>query len=251
MGMIPQGTNMNELTRLAYLDAMGIDAYVSRGQLAGAAMTRRLVVVPTQPVSIPASQGRVSAEGAGAAAADRTLPVAARIPKIDIIEKPPTPPKATASAPAPRQAAVPQFSLVAITAGNWLWIEEMCGMPLATEQVQLIQAMAQALAVAGATRPSKNRPEVAHFDWPIHTNRQLDLGDEAARASVAGFIGRKLEQQQYRGLILLGEACKSRVRLDQVDCPLVVTTASSAEILDNPLLKQQVWRDLLPLFGST
>ena len=127
-----------------------------------------------------------------------------------------------------------------------MWLEEMGGMPLATEQEQLVQAMAQALAVAGNTRQEKKRPEVAHFDWPIHTNAQLDLGEEAARASVAGFIGRKLEQQQCRGLVLLGEASKARVRLEQLDCPLVASTVSSAEMLDNPLLKKQAWRDLLP-----
>jgi hypothetical protein len=141
---------------------------------------------------------------------------------------------------------MPQFSLVAITAGGWLWLEEMGGMPLATEQVQLVQAMAQAIGVAGNTRQEKTRPEVAHFEWPIHTNRQVDLGEEAARASVAGFIGRKLEQQQCRGLVLMGEACKARVQLEQLDCALVATTVSSAEMLDNPLLKKQAWRDLLP-----
>ena len=37
---------MNELKRRAYLDALGIDTYVSRGQLGGAAPTRRLAIVP-------------------------------------------------------------------------------------------------------------------------------------------------------------------------------------------------------------
>jgi hypothetical protein len=231
---------MNELRRMAYLDAMGIDAYVSRGQLAGAAVTRRLVVVPAQPVPAATTQIRVPV----AAAVDPVPQFAAQVPQFDNVEKSPAPPKPAAAAS--KQDNLPQFSLVAITAGGWLWLEEMGGMPLATEQVQLVQAMAQALAVAGNTRQEKKRPEVAHFDWPIHTNAQLDLGEEAARASVAGFIGRKLEQQQCRGLVLLGEASKARVLLEQLDCPLVASTVSSAEMLDNPLLKKQAWRDLLP-----
>jgi hypothetical protein len=229
---------------MAYLDAMGIDAYVSRGQLAGAAVTRRLVIVPARTAAAPAAQSRMPAAGGTVAAVDPVPQVAARIPQIDNAEKPPAAPKVAAAAT--RQDAVPQFNLVAITAGDWLWLEEMGGMPLATEQVQLVAAMAQALGVASKTQPGKKRPEVAHFGWPIHTNRQLDLGEDAARASVAGFIGRKLEQQQCRGLVLLGEACKARVQLEQLDCPLVVTAASSAEMLDNPLLKKQAWRDLLP-----
>ena len=247
--MTSAGIKMNELRRMAYLDAMGIDAYVSRGQLAGAAVTRRLLVVPVQTVpkqsvAAPASQSRMPAAGDTAAAIDPVPQVAARVPQIDNVEKPPAPPKA--AAPAPRHDAVAQFSLVAITAGGWLWLEEMGGMPLATDQVQLVQAMAQALNVAGKASPGKKRPEVAQFDWPIHTNQQLDLGEKAAQASVAGFIGRKLEQQQCRGLVLLGEACKARVPLEQLGSPLVVTTISSAAMVDNPLLKKQAWRDLLP-----
>ena len=34
---------MNELRRMAYLNALGVDCYVSRTQLPGAAVTRRLV----------------------------------------------------------------------------------------------------------------------------------------------------------------------------------------------------------------
>ena len=146
----------------------------------------------------------------------------------------------------------------------------MGDMPLARDQVQLVQAMAYALAGVGgvegqaatgaadvgvaqpsvaqpfAAQPFAAQPDVTHFRWPIHTNQQLDLGEEAARASVAGFVGRRLEQQQCRGLVLLGQACKARVPLEHLGVSSV-GTYSSAEILANPQLKLQVWRDLLPL----
>ena len=35
-----------EMRRLAYLEALGVDTYVSRGQLPGAAPTLRLAIVP-------------------------------------------------------------------------------------------------------------------------------------------------------------------------------------------------------------
>ena len=46
---------MHELSRLAYLDAMGIDHYLSRSQLPGAAPTQRLAVVagPAQAQDVP------------------------------------------------------------------------------------------------------------------------------------------------------------------------------------------------------
>ncbi|RLA48393.1 MAG: hypothetical protein DRQ97_04275 [Gammaproteobacteria bacterium] len=237
---------MNELRRMAYLEAMGIDAYVSRGQLAGAAVTRRLAVTPAQPV--PATQNRVPAAVGTAVAADPVPQFVTPIPQIDNVAHSGAP--STTAAPAPRRDVVPQFGLVAITAGGWLWLEEMCGMPLATEQVQLVQAMAQALANVSKTQPGKIEPEIAHFDWPIHTNQQLDLGEQAAQASLAAFIGRRLELQQCRGLVLLGQACKARMQLEQLDCGLVVSTVSSAEMLENPQLKKQVWRDLQPFVSS-
>ena len=123
-------------------------------------------------------------------------------------------------------------------------------MPLAREQVQLVQAMAQTLAGVDMPSSAVAGPEIAQFDWPIHTNQQLDLGEEAALASVAGFVGRKLEQQHCRGLVLLGEKCASRVPLAQLDCARAVSTLSSAQMLQNPQLKKQAWRDLLPFAGG-
>jgi hypothetical protein len=80
----------------------------------------------------------------------------------------------------------------------------------------------------------------------MHTNRQLDLGEEAARASVAAFINRRLEQRGCLGLVLLGQTGAKRVSLPDMEVPTVIT-ASSAEMIANPALKQQAWRDLQPL----
>jgi hypothetical protein len=139
--------------------------------------------------------------------------------------------------------------LTAIVAGDWLWLEELAG-PLTTDQVRLVQSMAQALLLCHASpgvevKPAVE-PEVAQFDWPIHTNQQLDLGEEAARASVAGFVDRRLGEHGCRGLVLLGKACGQRVPRQQISV-VIVNTMSSAEILAQPALKRQVWRDLLPL----
>ena len=88
---------MNELRRMAYLDALGIDAYVSRGQLPGAAVTQRLAIVPSQsrPAS-PVTSG-VVIEDEPASAALRELesrPVAAQVPHIDSAPRSPSSPVA-------------------------------------------------------------------------------------------------------------------------------------------------------------
>jgi hypothetical protein len=245
---------MNEIRRMAYLEAMGVDAYVSRQQLPGAAPTRRLAIVPSVPRAIPPVADN-PAPVASIIAPPRSAPP---VPQLDIAPQSSEP--APVGAATPRQDTVSRFSLVAIAAGDWLWLEELEGMPLTTDQVQLVQAMARALqtALAGAQpeiadppEPARARPEVNQFDWPIHTNQQLDLGNEAARSSVAGFIARKLEQQQCKGLVVLGGACKERIALEQLDYVQVVCTAASRQILQDAQLKQQVWRDLRSLVTST
>ncbi len=247
---------MQEIRRMAYLEALGIDSYVSRTQLPGAALTRRLAIVATRatPVLQDAETPIARALSAPAKQPDAgTRPVAGAVARIkDTIPVP------LQDEESPPGAAVPRFSLTAIVAGDWLWLEELTGMPLTTEQVQLVQSMARALVMqresrtetgASAARPGAAPPAVAQFDWPIHTNRQLDLGAQAARASVAGFVGRRLEQHGCRGLVLLGQSCAMRVPLQEVKI-LTVSTASSAEILAQPALKRTVWRDLLPLVST-
>lgn len=226
---------MNELRRMAYLDALGVDSYVSRVQLPGAAATRRLAIV-TAPDSQQLTAG--------------VIPEPLRSPTA-LVAEPARSAQVSAEASASSQQSepVPRFSLTAIVAGDWLWLEELAG-PLTTDQVRLVQSMAQALLLChkspgGEVKPAV-QPEVAQFDWPIHTNHQLDLGEEAARASVAGFVDRRLGQHGCRGLVLLGQACVQRVPQQQISI-VTVDTMSSAEILAQPALKRQVWRDLLPL----
>jgi hypothetical protein len=271
---------MNELRRMAYLDALGIDSYVSRRQLPGAAVTRRLAIRATSLTSGSAVQ--VSAPGQDAGVTQAAVVSGEARPMSSLVE-----PRARARVdsthvPRPRDTqhpAVPRFSLVTLVAGDWLWLEELAGMPLATEQVHLVQSMASALnnerarrdagrasassgaprpdvarpdvarpdvARPGAVRPGAARPEVMQFDWPIHANRQLDQGEEAARAGVAGFLARRLEQHGSRGVVLLGQAGAARVPTRELGV-ITVCTASTAEMLGNPVLKRQAWRDLLPL----
>ena len=102
------------------------------------------------------------------------------------------------------------------------------------------------LASAAALGLPGGQPQITQFDWPIHTNRQLELGEEAARAAVAGFVGRRLEQFRCKGLVLLGGACVERVAVAEIVTP-VVQTLGSLEILARPALKTRVWQDLAPL----
>ena len=227
---------MNELSRLAYLEAMGINSYVSRQQLPGAATTRRLVVRRKDSVaatSLAPSHKPAKAEEAA-------------IPRFDI-EPRAVSDRANQSAAVPEKAETTptvRFNLAAVAVGGFIWLEELAGRPLAQEQVHLMHAMARAVS------PEAANPKVAQFDWPMHNNQQLDLGEDAARSSVASFLSRRMQQLGCTGLILLGEACQNRVPLEQFGSARIVRTVSAADMLSRPTLKKQAGQDLLPLVAK-
>jgi hypothetical protein len=231
---------MNELTRVATLQAMGIECYFPRRQLPGAAPSRRLAVVrrppPTQPAAKVAEQG----EPAGPRARDQGAALPQRPRPERVGGAPASPAAKPAGGARPRIVAEP-FSLAVLVAGRWLWLEEPAGRELGQEQLQLVQAMARALGQTGSVA------EVSRFDWPMHSNPQLDQSDEAAGCAAAAFISRKLEQYRCQALVLLGARARGRVPLAQLGGATVVATAGTAEMLADPWLKRQVWQDLQPL----
>lgn len=226
---------MNELTRTRYLQALGTEAYISRRQLPGAAVTRRLAIVRKPPArDIPQDVSAPVSSAANAVAAPVKMPRLEAVPKAAAQES---------AAPQPAQRKEdPKFSLVAISCGGWLWLEEQTHESRLSDQLLLIQAMASALGLM--SQGEGGRAQATQFEWPIHNNRQLDQGEQAARSSVAGFIQRKLEQLGCQGLVLLGAEGEGRLALDQLECSRLVRTLSTAQMLRNPLLKRQACRDL-------
>lgn len=234
---------MHELSRLAYLEAMGIDHYLSRSQLPGAAPTTRLAIV-SRPAPVPVDSAPPKG-GIDAVDDVERMPRLEREKPRSLDENRRVPPSATRST----GKSIDRFSLATIVAGRWLWVEDLRGMPLARDQVQLMQAMALALEQLSAHSPAPRessglpRADVAQFDWPIHTNQQLDLGEEAARTALLGFLGRKIEQGGL-GLVLLGTAGAQRVPLGELACPRVAVSHSTAELLADPSLKKKAWAEL-------
>jgi hypothetical protein len=118
-------------------------------------------------------------------------------------------------------------------------LEDLGDMPLAQEQVQLIAAMATAMAAGG------NKPMVAQFDWPMHQNQQLDLGPEAAMTSFGSFVERQLSDSNCAGIVLLGTAVGRRLPGD-LSCPHRLEIPGTRDMLENPRLKRQAWSSLRP-----
>ena len=220
---------MNELNRMRYLQAMGVDTYVSRGQLPGALPTSRLALVPA------------NADGVENVIADRTPVRPAEKPQLDVVPEP----RQTAAPPvaAKPRAVEPtvRFSLAAVFSGGIAWVESLGDKPLAREQVQLIRGMARAV------HGKSDTPKVAQFDWPIHNNPQLDQGEAAARAGVSAFLLRHIDEQNCRGLVILGQETASLIDASGLGNVSRVATRSTLEMIDQPDSKRQVWLDLQPL----
>ena len=230
MGSSPGNeTRMNELNRMRYLQAMGVDAYVSRSQLPGALPTRRLALVAQVPQA-PAPP----------AAQPRGKP--GQIPQLDVVEKKPQArqPDAPTQAPIAATPAV-RVSLAAVFCAGIAWVESLDDRPLAREQVHLIRAMARAVHDGPAS------PKVAQFDWPIHNNPQLDQGESAAKAALAAFIQRHIDEQKCRALVVLGKDTGALFEGAQLGGITRVVTHSTLQMIEQTAVKRQVWADLQPL----
>ncbi len=210
-----------------YLNAMGVTRLVSRHALPGAAPSRRLplpVVSPaeTRPTELPAAPAPTAPPAPPASPASR--------------EQAPADPS-----PAETAGASVRFSMAAVVAGGYLWLEEVPRGVIPSDAVALIRAMAAAVQGDDAA------PEVAQFDWPLHNNRQLDQGEDAARAALGSFLQRRIEGHACQAVMLLGEDAARRLEaISLPDIPRQPLPAT-AEMLENPALKARAWSVLKPL----
>ena len=246
-----------ELRRLRYLAALGVTPLVSRAPLPGAAPSRKLALRER-----PSLSGELCGEPCGA------LREAPR-PQLhrESQEKPQQPQqpqqrREPRQAPAPRDTAPPvaraaarpapggqgdtadpraaRFRLAVIVCARRLWLEDLGDEALATEQLQLVVAIARALE-HGAGEAAE--PAVTQFDWPLHDNRQLDLGADEAAAALSSFLGRRLHERACVELMCLGQAAAERVAPLALSCPVRHLPATKA-LLRDPLRKRELWREL-------
>ena len=134
-----------------------------------------------------------------------------------------------------------QFSLLMVSAGNWLWVESLPDRLLRQAQVGLVKAMAA--AISGAEHPANYR----QFDWPMSDNLHLARDLETGRESVAGLLMRMQREVKAKGVILMGDAvsefCPIPQGLAQHAIPSTLT------MIENPLLKIDAWKTLQPLLS--
>jgi hypothetical protein len=231
---------MHELTRRTFLDAMGVDSYVSRSQLPGAAVTRRLLVSRAQVASGAAVAAQLKAPPS-MPKMDNIIKSAAALSNSQRKQAEPASSDAATNTTAP--ISIAPFSVAAISVGGWLWLEELPQQVLSRDQVHLVRAMVRALGF------EEGELIVNQFDWPIHNNAQLDLTEEAACAALGGFVYSKVEKQRCKGLVVLGAATAKKINVSQLGIKHCVTTLATAAMLVKPELKKQAWVELQQIAG--
>lgn len=227
---------MNEIQRLAYLEAMDIPSFVSRRDLPGAAPSRRFRVLRKAAVVPPAP--RVEA------------PVRPPAPDLDLPElggarkRPAAEAPAEAAAPAavPAPADTPIFTVAVCEAGGWLWIDEIpAGRDPGDAYGQLIAAICQALGLPA------DGLSLQYFNYPVTSGAALAGGMDEARQALFGFLSGRISRTQPTRVVLLGEmeqpwfdaACLGEVAQTR--------TVSAWGMLRDPSLKARAWSDLKPL----
>lgn len=241
------------------LQAMGLTLYVARYPLPGAATSRNFEELPASPGAGegPPRSGVESArdahahEGFHQETLDRPAtgqpapqsPTAAAAAQALLSAASPDAP--VKPMPVPRQAAkgaappLAPFTLAAVALGGCLWLEELPDGVLGRDQVQLMRAMCHALGW------SIEPLTINQFTWPMHRNPQFDQSADAATAALSAFVGRQIEASQCSRLILLGSPARDRLG-DMAPGTPVLRTHSTRDMLGNPPLKRDAWRDLRP-----
>ncbi|MDO8862169.1 hypothetical protein Q6D67_10690 [Haliea sp. E1-2-M8] len=245
-------STLRELHKLACLDSLGLQLLVARKPLPGAApsapravVARRTAVeraaVPAEraqpPASSPTAISPAAVVSGSAGAADSP------VPRPEASREAPAPApanRAQAAARAP-DPGIPRFHLAAVVAGGCLWLEPLAGPELEQEPLKLIRAMAFAL------QRKQESPQVTRFDWPLHSNRQLDLSAAAAAAALTGFVVRQVQDRQCRALVLLGQAAGEHLLQPELDGVPIVLLPATGELLASPQRKREAWQALAAL----
>ncbi|TCO75974.1 hypothetical protein [Chromatocurvus halotolerans] len=235
------------------LQAMGLTLYVARYPLPGAATSLGFEESPASvgAGAAPLRQGIESAHhGTDGEALDRS---AQEPPDAQALQASVTAPSLLDAAslnvapvkptPRPRQAtavdapALAPFTLAAVALGGRLWLEELPDGVLGRDQVQLVRAICHALG--WPLEPLT----INQFTWPMHRNPQFDQSADAAKAALSAFVGRQMEAGQCSQLMLLGSEARDRLG-DMPPGTPVLCTHSTRDMLGNPQLKRDAWRDL-------
>ena len=209
-----------EMARRKALEAMGIDVYVSRFDLPGAARAVRQRVESSSPSAVPDHSSEMGA---------RSVETATRRSKT------PAPTPAPSAAVRERAEAV-RFSMLLASAGPFLWIEQLSDGLIRQDQLALINAMARAISPQASIRQQQ-------FDWPMRGGSAVASDAESAKQALQGLIQRMAREVNAKRVVVMGTCPFLSERIAQS----AVVIPSTIAMLSNASLKREAWQALKPL----
>ncbi|MBA4502833.1 uracil-DNA glycosylase family protein [Marinobacterium marinum] len=269
---------LQEQQRHQWLDAIGIDSWLPRQSLPGAAPSPAWVAGFTYPEVEPSWQAEAPVEVSEMPAMAGTRSGGKRIDTAALLAQPSAsagrPPEtgvseitrpATQAVAAARRVATarpepaPRFKLAYLVRGDLLIIDSLPphqAEGFSRRHRRLLQGMTNALGMA--TTAELSTPFM--LPWPMLAGKNLDQGPEEARRAVARKLNNTLAfKPEICRVLLLGEAACHWVT-DQAEgfdalqgqvltlnerCQALVTLSLS-ELLSLPERKAEAWRDLQP-----
>ena len=220
-----------EMARRQALEAMGIDVYVSRYDMPGAAPAVRQKLVQIEAAEVVSSD--ISARAAIANKASSTPALRAG---STINTEPTSTPSQSGGASLVNSTETVTFSMLLASAGPFLWVEQLSDGLVRQDQLALINAMARALSPDVSVRQQQ-------FDWPMRGNAALSGDEESAKQALQGLIQRMAREVDAKRVVVMG-ACPFLP--DRIAQSAVVIPATMA-MLQNPALKREAWQALKPL----
>lgn len=220
-----------EMVRRQALEAMGIDVYVSRYDMPGAAPSVRRRVAPIE--------------------SSATMPTASQVPVQHGMDPSSVPEPRESSVTASKRASgtapsvslssartleTVKFSMLLASAGPFLWVEQLADGLIRQDQLALINAMARALSSDVSVRQQQ-------FDWPMRGNSTLSGDAESAKQALHGLIQRMAREVDAKRVVVMGACSYLPDRIAQS----AVVIPSTMAMLRNSGLKREAWQALKPL----
>lgn len=209
-----------EMARRQALKAMGIVSYVSRYDLPGAAPAQRQSL---SPPSAPAVTQTMDAPRAKTPPNVPSQPVKSHTVSQSSVVKP--------------AGDAVQFSMLIVSAGQFLWLEQLPDGLIRQDQLALINSMACAVSGTGFEMTQQQ------FDWPLRGNSALGSDAESAKQALQGLIQRMAREVDARRVVAMGDCQFLPDRIAQS----AVSIPSTMAMLVDATHKQAAWQSLKPL----
>jgi hypothetical protein len=117
-------------------------------------------------------------------------------------------------------------------------------------QSTTIRLLLNNLLAALTLEPVNNSP--LSFNWPLVQSSQVDQSPMAAQVALAAYLERLNEQKAVHWLLAMGQTAQTHINTQHspsLNQLAVYQCASIAEMVNQPLIKAQVWADLQPLIS--